>query len=429
MKKLSTIITFALLATTAFAQRNCGLETYTSNLTATNAKAAASISEAAQQINATLKNRNSHLLRDTSRNEIINIPVVIHVVYNTAAQNISDAQILSQITALNNDFSNNNADKTNRPSVFAGLAADAKIKFCIAQVDPSGKRTTGIIRKQTSITVFTINDGVKSNVSGGDNAWDAKKYLNIWICNLSGRTLGYAAPPGSPAELDGVVIAFDVFGTVGNLRPSFNKGRTATHEIGHWLGLKHIWGDTDCGDDQVDDTPRQRSYNYGCPSFPHVTECSQDANGDMFMNYMDFSDDACMNMFTAGQVKRMRAAFANGNARNGFLTSFACDSTLVQAAPTGTDTTAAAPEATAAKADEFKVFPNPVQSAMNIEYKAGTIATEKNFAVYNAMGVKVLTGVITKDKTTVSVAGLVAGMYIVRIGEGSNSYVTRLIKM
>jgi hypothetical protein len=349
------------------------------------------------------------------------------VIYKTAAQNISDAQILSQMEVLNNDFSNNNADGVNRPSAFANLAADVRIRFCIAQVDPNGKRTTGIIRKQTSVETFTADDAMKNSLSGGDNAWDAKKYLNIWVCNLGGRSLGYATLPGGPADKDGVVIGSDVFGTVGNVRAPFNKGRTATHEVGHWLGVKHVWGDTDCGDDGVDDTPRQKSYNFGAPSFPHVTECSQTANGDMFMNYMDFSDDAVMNMFTIGQKKRMRALFATGNLRNGFLASFACDSTLVQAGPVAADTTpvAVAP----VKKDAYKAYPNPVQSVLTIEYKPATDLVVKSISIYNAMGVKVLSGEINKEKSTLSLSALTAGIYIVRIGEGANSYSTKIVKI
>lgn len=427
MKTITGILLFILISSTSQAQRICGSDSYTSQLIAANPSLQASFDLAEQQILTTLKNKRNSLQRDTTANEIINIPVVIHVIYKTAAQNISDAQILSQMEVLNNDFSNNNADAVNRPSAFANLAADVRIRFCIAQVDPNGKRTTGIIRKQTSVETFTADDAMKNSLSGGDNAWDAKKYLNIWVCNLGGRSLGYATLPGGPADKDGVVIGSDVFGTVGNVRAPFNKGRTATHEVGHWLGVKHVWGDSDCGDDGVDDTPRQKSYNFGAPSFPHVTECSQTANGDMFMNYMDFSDDAVMNMFTIGQKKRMRALFATGNLRNGFLASFACDSTLVQAGPVAADTTpvAVAP----VKKDAYKAYPNPVQSVLTIEYKPATDLVVKSISIYNAMGVKVLSGEISKEKSTLSLSALTAGIYIVRIGEGANSYSTKIVKI
>lgn len=407
----------------ASAQRLCGSEAYISQTIKNNPSVKQGYDEAEQQIKATLA-KNNFKRRDTSSNEIINVPIVIHVLYNTAEQNISDAQIQSQLEVLNNDFAHKNADKVNTPKVFQSFASDIKIKFCLAQVDPNGKRTTGVIRKKTNTEAFSADDAMKYSLNGGDNAWDNKRYLNIWVCNLGGRSLGYATSPGGPANVDGVVIAFNAFGTTGTLRPVFNKGRTATHEVGHWLGLKHIWGDTDCGDDEVDDTPRQKSYNYGCPSFPHVTTCSPDANGDMFMNYMDFSDDACMNMFTLGQSKRMRALFAKGNLRNTFLTSFACDSTLVQGGPvTNPDTTTVKPAAVFAK-----VYPNPVQSLITIECKSASALTVKPMAVYTITGVKVFAAQLIKEKTQFSFASLKAGIYVVKIGEGKETAVTKLIK-
>ena len=425
MKTLTGILLLLVLSTTVQAQRACGSEEYKSGLIKANPSVEASINLAELQIQTTLKNQKQFHHRDTTANEIINIPVVVHIVYNTADQNISYAQIKSQLTALNNDFSNQNSDKANRPAVFDNLAADARIHFCLAQVDPNNKATTGIIRKQTNTVSFTADDAMKNSMRGGDDAWDCKKYLNIWVCNLGGRTLGYATLPGGPADMDGVVIGFDVFGTAGNVRLPFNKGRTATHEVGHWLGLKHLWGDVECGDDGVDDTPRQKTYNFGCPSFPHVTDCSQTTDGDMFMNYMDFSDDGCMNMFTIEQKKRMRALFATGNMRNSFLTSFACDSSLAQGGPVPVDTI---PVVTVVKTDAFKIYPNPVQSFVTIEYKPAADMIVKSFSIYNITGIKVFSGELTKEKTSFNLSRLVPGVYIVRIGEGSQRVTTKIFK-
>ncbi|MFM7234650.1 MAG: M43 family zinc metalloprotease [Flavobacteriales bacterium] len=257
---------------------------------------------------------------------LVTIPVVVHVVYNTAAENISDAQIQSQITVLNQDFRKLNADVNNTPSAFAGLAGDANIEFCLATVDPSGNPTNGVLRVPTSSTSFGTNNTVKSSSSGGSNAWIASKYLNMWVCDLSGGTLGYAQFPGGSASTDGVVIDYQYFGTIGTATAPFNKGRTATHEVGHWLNLFHIWGDdgTGCtGSDQVTDTPNAAGPNYGCPAFPRVT-CSNGPNGDLFMNYMDYTDDACMYMFSNAQISRMQALFATGGARVSLLTSNGC---------------------------------------------------------------------------------------------------------
>ena len=243
------------------------------------------------------------------RSGITRIPVVVHVVWNTAAQNISDAQIASQIDVLNRDFRRTNADFSITPAPFLPLATDARIEFFLATTTPTGAPSTGIERRQTTVTGFSDNDAVKSTASGGMDAWPSANYLNIWVCPLGGGLLGYAQFPGGPANTDGVVILQSAFGTSGTAAPPFNLGRTATHEIGHWLNLNHIWGDdgTGCsGTDNVADTPNQGGPNFGAPPFPHLS-CSNGPNGDMFMNYMDYVDDRAMVMFTAGQVARMQA--------------------------------------------------------------------------------------------------------------------------
>jgi hypothetical protein len=185
------------------------------------------------------------------------IPVVVHVVYNSAAENISTAQIKSQIKVLNLDFQAKNPDKAKVPAPFKGLVADPQIKFVLATKDPQGKPTTGITRTKTTRTSFGSNDSVKFSASGGQDAWPRDKYLNIWVCQLSGGLLGYAQFPGGQPATDGVVIRHTAFGTNGTAQAPFNLGRTTTHEVGHWLNLRHIWGDTeDCsGTDFVADTP------------------------------------------------------------------------------------------------------------------------------------------------------------------------------
>jgi len=254
------------------------------------------------------------------------IPVVVHIVYKNAVQNVSDAAVFSQIDVLNRDFRKLNADTSVTPSVFRGLAADCEFQFCLAQIDPNGNPTTGIVRVPTTVGPFSANDAVKFTAQGGDNAWDRNKYLNIWVCDIMGY-LGYASFPGSPAELDGVVINHGAFGVGGTSYPPYHLGRTATHEIGHWMNLYHIWGDdgTGClGSDRVDDTPNQAGYNSNCPAFPKIS-CNNGPNGDMFMNYMDYGYDNCMTIFTEGQKARMSAVFAPGGARWSLLSSNGCN--------------------------------------------------------------------------------------------------------
>jgi hypothetical protein len=248
-------------------------------------------------------------LRVTAR--LTRIPVVVHVVHRAADENISDAQIKSQIDVLNQDFRAKNSDKSKVPPVWKGLVVDSNIEFALATKDPRGKATTGITRTATTVEGFGPDDSVKSRTTGGRNPWPADRFLNIWVCNLTSNLLGYAQFPGGPAKTDGVVILYSAFGNQGKVRPPFNKGRTATHEVGHFLGLRHIWGDmNNCtGNDFVVDTPPAQRANTGKPKFPHIT-CNNGPNGDMFVNYMDYVDDASMFMFTQGQVARMNATLA-----------------------------------------------------------------------------------------------------------------------
>ena len=243
--------------------------------------------------------------------KLVTIDVVVHVVHKTDEEEISDAQVESQIAVLNDDYRGANADRSKVPEVWSGLAADPNIAFRLAAKDPKGKPTNGITRVQTTRDSFGTGDSVKTKAGGGVPPWPTDRYLNIWVCNLGEGLLGYAQFPGGPARTDGVVILYTAFGTEGAASAPFNRGRTATHEVGHWLNLRHIWGDkTDCsGSDEVSDTPKAQMPNYGTPDFPHIS-CSNGPNGDMFMNYMDYVDDVAMFMFTAGQVARMDATLA-----------------------------------------------------------------------------------------------------------------------
>jgi hypothetical protein len=255
---------------------------------------------------ATAKRREAGL--ETQRTAIVTIKTNVHVVYNSAEQNISTAQINSQIAAMNKDFRATNPDKSNTPAAFAGLITDARIQFKLAEVT----------RTKTTKTSFTTDDGVKKKATGGIAAITPKTHMNLWVCPLGGGLLGYAQFPGGPATTDGVVINYQAFGTSGTAKAPFNKGRTATHEVGHYLNLRHIWGDTpDCsGSDMVADTPNAAGPNFGTPAFPVIT-CNNGPNGDMFMNYMDYTDDAAMFMFSAQQVLRMRTAL--DTARSGLI--------------------------------------------------------------------------------------------------------------
>jgi hypothetical protein len=235
------------------------------------------------------------------------IPVYVHVVYSKTEENISVEQIRSQIAALNADFSGTNADLSNTPAEFKGKIAEANINFTLNE-------SLHIRRVSTSRTEWGTTDEMKYSAKGGSDAYMPGSYLNIWICNIGGGVLGYAQFPGGAPSTDGVVVGPQYFGTTGYVAAPYNKGRTATHEVGHWLNLIHIWGDGDCTkDDLVEDTPSADRPSYGCMGTP--TYCSSPA---MTMNFMDYSDDACMYMFTLGQKLRMHALFSRGGARSTF---------------------------------------------------------------------------------------------------------------
>ena len=247
---------------------------------------------------------------DRVARRLVTIPTVVHVVHRKPKENIDKSQIQSQIAALNADFRATNPDVSKVPAPWQGLVGDPRIKFRLATKDPDGKRTDGIVRVQTDRESFGPGDAVK-RAQGGSPAWPSDAYLNLWVCTLRGGLLGYAQFPGGPKATDGVVILNTAFGTEGTAAPPFDLGRTLTHEVGHWLNLRHIWGDTlDCsGGDRVADTPNCEGPNTGKPTFPKLS-CSNGPHGDMFMNYMDYTDDDAMFMFTAGQVARMNACLA-----------------------------------------------------------------------------------------------------------------------
>jgi hypothetical protein len=265
-----------------------------------------------QQVRASIES--GQAMRVAAR--LVTISVVVHVVYRTEEENISDAQVQSQIKALNRDYRAKNADKRKVPADWKGLVTDTNIQFALATKDPTGKQTTGITRTETTASSFRPDDGVKSKKTGGVDPWPTDSYLNLWVCNLGEGLLGYAQFPGGPAARDGVVILYTAFGTQGTAKAPYDKGRTATHEVGHFFNLRHIWGDrNDCsGNDFVADTPPAQQANFGKPAFPHIT-CNNGPDGDMFMNYMDYVDDDAMVMFSTGQVARMNATLAGPRKR------------------------------------------------------------------------------------------------------------------
>ncbi|WP_341215090.1 zinc metalloprotease [uncultured Wocania sp.] len=225
---------------------------------------------------------------------VINIPVYIHIVYPDADV-ITQSQINSQMATLNADFRDINTNQLPSGTTFANDATDAGFSFSLA----------GTFRHNDSKASWGTNNSVKAAYP----PISPETHLNIWVCNIGGGILGYAQFPGGNSSTDGVVLGGDYFGNTGGV---YGLGRTATHEVGHYFNLRHIWGDGRCNrDDFVTDTPTAGASNGGCPTFPSVS-CK---TADMTMNYMDYTYDACMYMFTDGQRNRMRAIFASGGPR------------------------------------------------------------------------------------------------------------------
>jgi hypothetical protein len=308
------------------AQDRCGVVEVMQNL-----RKKKSILESDVQFEQWMDKRKVNAAGRTNASEKFLIPVVVHVIHRGEAvgvgTNIPDEQVISQIKVLNDDFNRLNADASNTPTEFQSVAGSINIEFVLAKQSPSGDETTGIVRVKGTKSSWTINDDAALKAT---SYWPAENYLNIWVTNLSSSLLGYAQFPVSnlagleDAEderlTDGVVIDYAVFGSSDDgdfaLNSEFDKGRTATHEVGHFLGLRHIWGDDDgaCGGsgDYVSDTPDQGDYTSDECSDGPVSSCGVNT---MFQNYMDYSDDACMNLFTQEQVGRMITVMENSPRR------------------------------------------------------------------------------------------------------------------
>jgi hypothetical protein len=237
----------------------------------------------------------------------IEIPVVVNVLYRTTAENISATQIQSQIDVLNKDFNALNSDYSSVPALFSGVKANVGITFVLDQV----------VRKSTTKTSWGTSDAMKKTSTGGLAAISPTTKLNLWVCTIGGGILGYAQFPGGASATDGVAIDSKYFGLSGSANAPYNLGRTATHEVGHWMNLRHIWGDATCGSDLVSDTPTHNTANYGVPAYPHYSTCSG-TPVEMTMNYMDYTDDNAMYMFSTGQKSRISAIFVAGGSRASF---------------------------------------------------------------------------------------------------------------
>lgn len=355
--------------------------------------------------------------RTSSSPEIIKIPVVFHILYHQPEENISMQRIQEQLDVLNRDFRRRNPDTIKTPGVFAPLAADMEIEFQLAKSDPMGKSTNGIVRRYTPVKQWMSDDKMKFSSEYGDNAWDSKSYLNIWVCNLFDG-LAYSAFPGSNPAIDGMVLNYRVVGNNSGYS-QYDKGRTAVHEVGHWLNLKHIWGDVYCGDDNVDDTPKQGTYTAGCPEGNRIS-CSNGPNGDMYMNYMDFTGDACLNMFTQGQKQRARILFEPGGPRNSLLSSKGFDEPMIFEA--------VLPDFYP-KWLYTKVYPNPATNHLRIYFEYDERWLGKELFVIDINGKIVMKKVINANIQELDISKLNAGIYFLCAQKEDEKILQKFIKL
>lgn len=363
------------------------------------------------------------------------IPVVVHVIHNnepinslvaTSGNNLNAAQIQSQINILNADFNGTNADTAIIPPVFRPLLGKFQMYFCLAVVNPTGgvMPEPGIDRinrssKGWNAPPYSMNYAdatIKPN-----SIWDPNRYLNIWVSPLSGSILGYATFPnptgsgvlglGSPygsATSDGVFISNTCFGNTGTSSGgSFNRGRTTTHEIGHWMGLRHIWGDSNCGTDYCNDTPPAQTSNYGCKNFPYrLGTCAGNTTGEMTMNYMDYSDDVCLAMFTADQKYRAQLIMFNSPFRSSLITSTVCN------LPTATDDVGISSVAQPTYSQSVNCTNNVINPVVKFSNYAANTVTSALFS-FNVNGVNtqtlMWTGNLLPNSTTTVALSQISG--------------------
>jgi Pregnancy-associated plasma protein-A/Secretion system C-terminal sorting domain len=417
-KLILSLIAISFFAVPVMAQESCSTHDYQEQLWQANPLLRVKAEAVEAFIQQKLSDQSTaNSIRREQELPVIKIPVVVHILYHQSSENIADQKVYDQIAVLNKCFRRLNSDTSKTPSYFKKLAADCEIEFVLATSDPKRRATTGIIHKYTPIAQWNADDKMKFSSEMGDDAWDTKSYLNIWVCNLR-RTAGYASFPGGTAEKDGIVLTPSVFGLGGS--PGYELGKTAVHEAGHWLGLRHIWGDAYCGDDKVGDTPQQGNFTTGCPTGIRLS-CSSGPNGDMYMNYMDITQDACTNLFTAGQKERMRTLFEPDGERYEMIYSKGLLPPLSSEIPLGDDD--------APTWLHPQLYPNPATAELTLDLSYDSRWIGKSLTITNAQGIVVIQTTISAKIQKVNISRLTAGLYFLVTRKEGESIKQKFIKM
>ncbi|MEO0337794.1 MAG: zinc-dependent metalloprotease [Bacteroidota bacterium] len=342
------------------------------------------------------------------------IPVVFHVLYNGKREQISEEQILTQIESLNRDF-NHQVKTINHPAERLEGFADKKperidITFCLAEVNLADSKSIGVEYVATKVRTWQADQQIKSRKTGGADAYQPDKYLNIWVGAFDDAVSGFAQMPGGPSETDGIVIDYRFFGVGGSAIAPYDQGKTLTHLVGNYLGLHDLWNEFNpCSDDGVFDTPIHNAPNSSCPAYKHISLCSAESPVAMTMNFMDNTDDGCMNMFTFGQMIRMHAALAAKGPRHKLTTGNSKCADLNTVATIELRGRTSSSSALEGLPPSISIFPNPANDIVRISVE--NYDQEILIYIYNNLGQVVHQGKINQGQIELNTSTWQAGIY------------------
>ena len=372
----------------------------------------------AKKVHDAEKNKTDLSRSNKGKPTAITIPVAVHVLYYSPDQNIPDAQVQSQIDVLNEDYTATNADYNSFDAGYRAVKGDMEVKFCLIRV----------VHRQTQHKSFGLNDNMKYSKKGGDDAIDPMHVLNIWVCDLGKSLLGFAYYPGISPEKFGVVCHTNAFGRGAqyNLFTAYDLGRTTSHEVGHCFGLVHIWGDALCGNDFVDDTPLHNDPNFGCPGPGHLSTCTG-TPPEMWMNYMDYTDDKCMYFFSDGQAARADYFITNDPQLNSIVNS-ACN-TITSNSSNANGSNDAASVSRMIVNNAFSLYPTITSGELTLVI-TNSVKENAELTIYNQTGLLVMKQKIFisegSNRKNINVGKLGNGIYFLQL-KGTEKKIEKFI--